>query len=453
MITVTVPNNNIKERKYIVDVFFKSFLGLEYVCNYTESHDYIIEVNKKKIVIEDHFFNKFPKEKEYLKEANIPETISILNHALCTERNIPVLYGHPRIAVESDRITCGADIFASSFFMLTRWEEFVIKERDVHGRFFGKLALSYKKGFLKRPVVNEYTELLWNLLTYMDPSLRRRHHTYQLVPTHDIDIPIWGEDKSLFRWLRSGIADLLVRKDPGLAVKRSASFFLNRRGNYRYDVANSYSFIFQSSGDFNLISRFYFIADRSYSIEDGKHLDLRHPRVIDLLKEINIKKHEVGLHPGYHSSRNPGAIKAEKEALEAILKENGINQVIKGGRQHYLRWEAPDTWQEWEDAGLEYDSTLGYADVTGFRCGTCYAYPVFNFLSQTVLKLMEQPLIVMDCTASGEFKNASVIVRQVGKLAETVKKYRGNMIILWHNTELISKQQKKLYKDVLAACI
>ena len=47
-------------------------------------------------------------------------------------------------------------------------------------------------------------------------------------------------------------------------------------------------------------------------------------------------------------------------------------------RQHYLRWRAPTTWQNWEDAGLDYDSTVGYADHVGFRAGTCYEYPIFN---------------------------------------------------------------------------
>lgn len=36
--------------------------------------------------------------------------------------------------IEEDYIYCGADIFASSFFMLTRREELVINKKDQYGR-------------------------------------------------------------------------------------------------------------------------------------------------------------------------------------------------------------------------------------------------------------------------------------------------------------------------------
>ena len=72
--------------------------------------------------------------------------------------------------------------------------------------------------------------------------------------------------------------------------------------------------------------------------------------------------------------------KKEFERLISVAEEEGICQDVWGGRQHYLRWEAPTTWRAWEEAGLDYDSTLTFADHAGFRCGVCFEYPVYDIL-------------------------------------------------------------------------
>ena len=66
--------------------------------------------------------------------------------------------------------------------------------------------------------------------------------------------------------------------------------------------------------------------------------------------------------------------------------ENIIGQKLTFGRQHFLRFEVPTTWQIWEDANMEWDSTMGYADKKGFRCGTCYSYGVFKYIDKEDFK-------------------------------------------------------------------
>ena len=65
---------------------------------------------------------------------------------------------------------------------------------------------------------------------------------------------------------------------------------------------------------------------------------------------------------------------------------------------HYLRWRHPTTMMALESAGMSYDSSLGYADYAGFRCGTCFEYPGFNPVSQQALCLRIRPLIAMECS-------------------------------------------------------
>ena len=119
MLKIIIPNNNIAERKYIIDIIFCEFLDLDYLLELGSNNYQIIFENKKILEIEDKFFNKYPKDLEYLRYENIPKNIKDL------------------------------DMFSASFFMLTRWEEYVNIKRDKHNRFPATESLAYKQGFLR----------------------------------------------------------------------------------------------------------------------------------------------------------------------------------------------------------------------------------------------------------------------------------------------------------------
>ena len=112
--------------------------------------------------------------------------------------------------IGNDKIICGIDIFASSFFMLTRWEEYVIKKRDMHNRFSAYESLAFKYNFLNRPVVNEYIVMLKNMLNHIDSRLRFKKYKYSLLLTHDVDIPL--KYRSFLDGFREILGDLVKRK-------------------------------------------------------------------------------------------------------------------------------------------------------------------------------------------------------------------------------------------------
>ena len=77
-----------------------------------------------------------------------------------------VLEGVRGVDIAERRIEVPLDIFGSAFFMLTRYEEMVITERDTHGRFPARASIAYREGLLERPIVDEYLELLWAAIQY-----------------------------------------------------------------------------------------------------------------------------------------------------------------------------------------------------------------------------------------------------------------------------------------------
>jgi len=66
--------------------------------------------------------------------------------------------------------------------------------------------------------------------------------------------------------------------------------------------------------------------------------------------------------------------------------------------------------------------TVGYAEREGFRCGTCYEFKPFNFLTRKKLKVKEYPLTIMEGTLVGyrglapcEMKKKIALLKDVTK--------------------------------------
>ena len=146
--------------------------------------------------------------------------------------------------------------------------------------------------------------------------------------------------------------------------------------------------------------------------------------------------------------------------LRRVLDDEGIDQPRLGGRQHYLRWETPTTARLWEDNGLDYDSTLSYADRPGFRCGTCFEYPMFDAERQEQVNLKIRPLIAMECSIIDDKYMGLGFSCKSRDTFENLKKrcklVEGKFTLLWHNSYfkeisdfIDSIDPKKLYSKIL----
>ena len=348
----------------------------------------------------------------------------------------------------------GFDLFGGAFFLLTRYEEVARPVRDRHDRFPATASVAYRAGFLDRPVVNEYVELLWQCLQRLWPRLERRPRSPRILLSHDVDWPVVTLRRSRPQTIRAAAGDLVRRRDWRLAVDRWRSWGAVRAGDWDADVGNTFDFIMSESERHGLSSAFNFIAGHSAGAIDGAYT-LDDPWIRSLLRRIHDRGHEIGLHPSYNTYLDPERTKAEFARLREACQDLGIEQAVWGGRQHYLRWRNPQTWQNWADAGLTYDSTLGFADEIGFRGGVCYEYPVFNLLTRQRLDLVERPLIVMDATLLGDSDrpggsvSPAAAIAQIVALSDRCRQFDGDFTLLWHNTWLLQESQKAAYQECL----
>lgn len=90
-------------------------------------------------------------------------------------------------------------------------------------------------------------------------------------------------------------------------------------------------------------------------------------------------------------------------------------------------------------AGIDWDSSLGYADVAGFRLGVCHPIPLFDPVSLRPFGIEEHPLIVMDCTLTRPDYMAltePAALDYCQRLLAATRRHNGQFVLLWHNTSL-----------------
>ena len=446
MIKITIADHFVSEKKYVIDILFNEFLGLDYhILMSPRCKGYCIQLeNKNKIVVEDHFFNRFEDYRDYLNAKHIPVNVGYSKNRFAVG-GIPVIFGTGRLEEKKGKISCGIDIFASVFFMLSRWEEYANPVRDTHQRFPATASLAFKQNFLDRPVVNEYVEMLWQMLCDSGCKQQKKEHPFSFVLTHDVD--------ALLKWLgwygvlRTAAGDILKRRQPGTAISRVQEYTKIRRGKIK-DPFDTYDWLMDLSESLNLKSRFYFMSSGiSRSPFDNRTpYPIDHPAARAIFTKIKKRGHIIGFHPGYDSGDDEILWETQKKQLEKVCA-----CPVTSGRQHFLRFSVPHTWQLWENQGMEVDSTCGFADREGFRCGTGNLFSVFNILTRQKLKLKEMPLVFMDARnfVCGGFQANSQFEHNLGDIIHNAKKFKSLVTLLFHNTVFIDNAYVQMYREIL----
>jgi hypothetical protein len=345
------------------------------------------------------------------------------------------------------------DILGLVYWMLSRQEEVGrTTDLDNHGRFPATSSHSFKYGYLDRPIVDEWLDILGQVILRQWPQLKLKLHKPKTLVSCDIDNPYLPHTKSLKSTTRIVLGDLLKRKSIKLAISNFRQYINILMSFYDTDpYLNAIDWIMDVNEEAGNKVAFYFITqhlsnyDGCYSMDD--------PVIRNLLQRIYNRGHEIGLHPSYTTYKDSDLTKQEATKLHQVLQQEDIEQYELGGRQHYLRWETPTTALNWENAGMTYDSTLSYADHPGFRCGTCFEYPMFDPIQRKALTLRQRPLVLMECSVIddrylglGYSEDALTLMK---KYKETCYKVGGSFTLLWHNSHFRSKYDKSFYKALI----
>ena len=375
-----------------------------------------------------------------LSSVNIPLAESIPNWDGSQLSHCVVPFVAPEIGegrrlfylTDRDHLECAVDLPLSILLTLSRWEETLDSLRDAHGRFRAQNSITCTGGFLDRPIVDEYGLAFEQAMAFLFPSWKKISRKLRIKVSHDADhvgIP--------FRW-RTALRHTVRSR----AIHNSFRDVFSRISGVEPTELNSVRSIALATKRHGLNSTVYWKAAPPGPKDSG--YDPRHSKVRQVVGWLDEMGVESGVHPGYNTFRSPEKLRREVAILRDTLGDRPL-----GGRQHYLRW-SPDSWIDWENCGLAYDSSVGFAEQIGFKAGTCVPYQPWLFPLNRRADLIEIPLLVMDRTLLAYMGLTKIqSIHAVTQIMARCRMVGGVFTILWHNDAFLSPFYRDVYLSLL----
>jgi hypothetical protein len=349
-----------------------------------------------------------------------------------------ILFGTPEIEQKEGKIFVKADIIASSFFLLSRYEEWVCGEEilDCYTRFEGKKSLPHRAGFLQRPLVDEYAALLrkWLKMTGLQVN-EPPQKISKIYLTHDIDILTYRSNlRLMLSVLRQKILSL---KDVILSLS-----------DIKQDKAYTFDWLVEQDLKVKEAEKIFFVkAEKNAKGIDFPMYNLKSKAFQNISKFFTENGCKIGLHASCQSFEKQELVKKEQQNL---YESSGQN--ITFNRCHFLRILPPNQPKPYIDAGITDDFSLSFADVAGFRLGTARPVQWINPQTLEIEPITLHPLLVMESTL-GDKRYMNLPFDKAFELCQNlifqVKKHNGEAVFLFHNTSVVNDYYKELYEKVI----
>lgn len=404
---------------YIFDQVIKGLLGLEYIL--------IIDKEEFKAITTPKFnYSHDPMGDElFLSTMDLLQERGISEHEISfTEyRGLPAFF-----QVYNKKSALPFDLFAASFYLLSRYEEYLPFIKDQYGRFTAQDSLAYQKGFLEKPIVNIWTGFLRDILKEHCPTLEFKHHHFKFQPTLDIDSAWAIRHKGGWR-IAGGLMQSLLNFNVKSFNKRIS--VLRGKENDPFDT---FEYQFNLHRKYNL-RPLYFILFAEYGKND-KNVPTHNKEFQELIRRI-ADYGDVGIHPSYMSNQISGKVKHEVDLLSKVLHRS-----ITKSRQHFLILNMPGTYRQLLNLGITDDYTMGFASYPGFRASICTPFYFYDLEMEHSTPLLIHPFTIMEGTLCDYMHlSAEEALPKFIELIDEVKAVDGTFISLWHN-ESLSNQDR-----------
>jgi hypothetical protein len=315
------------------------------------------------------------------------------------------------------------DVPAAIFWMISRYEEYNSSHTDEHGRFKSDASLAFKEGFLRIPIVEKWAVELRGKLLGFFPGVEMNPRQFRFATTIDVDNGYRFRGKGWWRTLGGFGKDLWEGRPEDVLFR-----FNVLMGNLN-DPFDRYGWIAKQCAMRQLKPRFFILASPRTAFDHA--LSPKSHRWKELVEKIQ-EAGRVGIHPSYYTSTGEASL--EKE-MEAVAQVTGMP--LTHSRQHFLRFQWPDTFRKLVQAGITHDHSMGYADQVGFRAGISISYPFFDLTQDEVLPLTVHPFAVMESVYRFKWRvPPAEALNDMRKIRDAVKSTGGKFVSVWHDKSL-----------------
>jgi uncharacterized protein DUF7033 len=409
---ILVYSHKLTQRlKYVFNVIFKDILKTE--LTFTSNIEEFEDSDLPKINYSTQKLNSglYFQSSQFLFETGIKEQNITIN----TYKDYPCFF-----SVGKDS-TFPFDVFAASFYLVSRYEEYLPQIRDHHDRFTAKESLAFQNGFLKIPLVNIWANYIGSSITESFPDLKFPELKFKYTSSIDIDNAFAYKHKGFLRIVGGLLKSFLKGND----FKERLNVLLKKE----QDPYDTFTYQFEIHKKHN-VKPIYFFLLGDYALND-KNIPVKNKSFQSLIISIS-DYYEVGIHPSYSSNNDVNILTKEINRLQSITHRN-----INKSRQHFLKLSLPYTYRNLIDNDITHDYTMGYSGQAGFRASICSPYKFYDLDNESPTDLTIHPFAVMEATYKYYLeKKPEEALKDILELMNSVKNVNGTFISVWHNESL-----------------
>jgi len=343
-------------------------------------------------------------------------------------KNLPVFF---QTTSDSD---LPFDIFAASFYLISRYEEYLEYQPDDHGRFKAATSLAFKHGFLLKPVIDLWAKEMSKVFLKKFQTLVFKRNDFKSLVTIDIDQPFAYLGKGFLRSIGGLLSD--IKGNTGNASNR---YRIVAKGDH--DPFEVFDYITGAiEKNFSEAKFFFPVGDLSKFDKNPSWKNEEYRKLIHKLAD----KYVAGLHPSYFSSGKISLVKTEATRLRTILAKDFISS-----RFHYLRLFMPQSYRNIISVGITEDFSMGYPEEPGYRAGIARPFYFYDVTDDMQTNLKIYPFQVMDSTLY-QYKNIDPVASKelILNLINETRKAGGLFVSIWHNTSLLDDEKWLVWRDV-----
>ena len=108
----------------------------------------------------------------------------------------------------SDKSALPFDIFSASFYLLSRYEEYLPHVKDTYGRFTKEESLAFQSGFLHQPVIDLWAYKFKAALQIQYPNFEFDTRHFSINPVIDVPVAYYFKNKGFLRTIGGIVSDL-----------------------------------------------------------------------------------------------------------------------------------------------------------------------------------------------------------------------------------------------------
>jgi hypothetical protein len=325
------------------------------------------------------------------------------------------------------------DIFAASFYLLSRYEEHLPHVKDGYGRFLATESIAYQHNFLHQPVVDIWAYKFRDILNDFYPEYNFPKRTYSIKPIIDVPSAYNYKLKGIMRTIGGTIRDFFEFKFKSLYQRFMVLFGLKQ------DPYDTFKYIINKQKQSRFKFLFFFLIG-DYSTYD-KAINVHKKKFVSLIKQV-ADYCKVGLKVSYFAIDDISILKNEKTRIESI-----INTSLAASRQSFSKLNLPESYRNLVELEIGEDYTMGYVNQIGFRAGTCTPFLFYDldYEVQTPLKINSYHLMDYTLISTQSLLDKKKVLNEV---INTIKQVDGEFIPIFHNYTFSGMDRWKGFKEL-----